>query len=733
MRPWSSSLGRHHDSDDGGDNQAVINVNGSQPQNDGDRVASTLEHSAVFAAEAGAPAKSYHQSKEDNDDNNDSQDYTCHFGAHTSSPSNSQDKRPLASAPLSQIALLGEHAQGQAVSGQSNLNYNSCLMTLVPQDIYLASSDDDAEMSGSEGGAPLNNIFPANIPLGPYTTIYPSSTAQNHDSNANSFANAVTSVDYQTQHNTSHDATQAMEIDALSISDSQSETDVEDETTNVPFPIWLQEAVALDIGFDGFGPVQASNPNPTILGSENYGLVAFLRQWAYEGHTRATTRLGTPHIGEVRRQADAIVEDVTYEDLMGDKCDFQRLDWTSMQTTRDAARRRRRERYVNYVNRPGSDRIIHLHDRTIEPRDSFFRFKRMHFKSDISLAHFQLRSVLACPTRNLAYFSSPGGISRTDFASKKTVLALNLREFPAAGTIISTLDAGHGVLMGGTFNGDYCLKCLDSEDNKEFWEGQIASDAITNHLRIHTTRRSHSPVASIASNDHGFRVLDIETQKFVAHNTHQFALNCSALSPDGRLRVVVGDDPKVLIVNADSGEVLQQLAGHHDYGFACDWSEDGWTVATGFQDKAVKIWDARKWCTTSGRSSPLCSIRCEMAGARSLRFSPLGSGRPVLVAAEEADIINLIDAQTFCSKQAVGVFSEIGGVAFTNEGQDLNILCCDAHRGGLLQLERCGTETELFGRKWPLHFGYGTGQASPEQQEWPRIRKPVSVEDAWAF
>lgn len=160
---------------------------------------------------------------------------------------------------------------------------------------------------------------------------------------------------------------------------------------------------------------------------------------------------------------------------------------------------------------------------------------------------------------------------------------------------------------------------------------------------------------------------------------------------------MVGDQKEVLITKAEADgkpEILKMLGGHGDFGFACDWADDGWTVATGFQDKSVKIWDARRWTDGRGRAQPVCTLGSEIAGVRSLRFSPLGSGKRVLVAAEEADFVNIYDARTFQSKQTFDFFGEIGGVSFANEGQDLHILCCDRARGGLFQLERCGLGTE---------------------------------------
>lgn len=494
-----------------------------------------------------------------------------------------------------------------------------------------------------------------------------------------------------------------------------------------------------DAGFDNFPP-QLSNPNPSILGSMNLCLVDFLRDWVNQSGLVRSSRSRAPRLPEVYRQSQAEVRQVTYAGLKGDECDFQGLNWAAMATTRDAARAARLNSYRNYVNRQGSDRwTLPSESPKLPSRDSFLRFKRMDVRPDASLAHFQLRSVLACPSRTLAFYPSPNGINRLNLRSKKTDLVVNTREFPATGGVISTLDANCGVLMGGTFNGDYCLKSLDAEDKSPFSEGQISPDGITNHLRIHTSRRNAKPVASIASNDRGLRVMDIETETFVSRTMYPFCLNCSASSPDRRLQVVVGDDPSVLITNADTGEILQELTGHGDYGFACDWSDDGWTVATGFQDKAIKIWDARKWCNSSGVSTALCTIRAEMAGVRGLRFSPRGSGKPILVAAEEADYINLIDAQTFSSKQTIDVFSEIGGIDFTNDGQDLNVLCCDPHRGGVLQLERCGRgpdvslENAWLRRTTRYPWLVDRDEECELYQRWSRGRVPTLLEGPVPF
>jgi WD40 repeat protein len=319
----------------------------------------------------------------------------------------------------------------------------------------------------------------------------------------------------------------------------------------------------------------------------------------------------------------------------------------------------------------------------------------MFIRQNVHLAHFQLRNFLASTSRSQSFYPGLRGVWQLNPTTGKSEVAMDLSDM-AGGIQISTLAADCGILIAGTFNGEYCMRSLEST-NKKYTDGQITTNTsgITNHLQIHMARRSSGPLAAFASNDQGFRILDITTEKFINETMYNFPLNCSALSPDRRLRVMVGDHFDALITNADSGEILERLSGHRDFGFACDWADDGWTVATGFQDKGVKIWDARRWCNASGVSTPLCTIRSKMAGVRSLKFSSLGSGKRVLVAAEEADYVNIIDAQTFRSKQAFDLFGELGGVAFANDGQDLQILCCDRTRGGIVQLERCHLAAEM--------------------------------------
>ena len=102
-----------------------------------------------------------------------------------------------------------------------------------------------------------------------------------------------------------------------------------------------------------------SNPNPSMFGSENLGLVDFLRHWAYQARFASSSlapRLNAPCPEDIRRQARENPREIGYDDLLGDRCDMQGLDWESMNTTRRYARQRRNDTFKNYVNKEGSDR-----------------------------------------------------------------------------------------------------------------------------------------------------------------------------------------------------------------------------------------------------------------------------------------------------------------------------------------------------------------------------------------
>ncbi|KAI1459059.1 YVTN repeat-like/Quino protein amine dehydrogenase [Annulohypoxylon moriforme] len=448
----------------------------------------------------------------------------------------------------------------------------------------------------------------------------------------------------------------------------------------------------------GLHPMALSNANPMSLGPENPHVVQFLELWEWSSQTNSSSSKNSdpyPSFREIRRLARECPRRVEYKQLRGDDYDFQGISWKDLDVPRKLARRRRMATFHNYVNRSASDIWKKdSSDRDLPPVENYFRFKSMDIRRDVRLLHFQLRNILGVASRNRVFYPSFTSIKEHDPTTGKDKTAMRFEN--QTGACVSTLTASEDILIVGGFYGTYQYRYLNSKMGLEAHEGQLTNhnSGITNHVQLHSSRHSSTPLAAFASNDSGFRVVDLSANKITSDMMYPFAMNCSALSPDMRLRVIVGDHENVLITDAESGEILQELEGHKDFGFACDWAPDGWTVATGNQDKTIRIWDARKWKNSKGEAESIAVVRSKMAGARSLRFSPLGSGKRILVAAEEADFVNLIDAQTFSTKQTVDIFGELGGVAFANGGRDLIALSCDLSRGGVMRLERCDTGAE---------------------------------------
>ncbi|SPN96922.1 uncharacterized protein DNG_00441 [Cephalotrichum gorgonifer] len=432
---------------------------------------------------------------------------------------------------------------------------------------------------------------------------------------------------------------------------------------------------------------------PGILPPQNPNLLRFLDLWARSRPPEATgpsAAFPRPSYSGIQSLVKDNIRSVGRHDLRGDEADIQGIDWSSLHIKRNEARRYRLHTYQNFVNVPGSDVPGYPH-RMLPRSESYFRFHSMHLrKRNIRLNHFQLRHILASAGRNRSFYPDSRGVRQINPLSGKDQNVIDLRDMESGG-IVSTLAASSRVLVAGTFNGEYCIKNLDSSTTGHH-TGQITDDdsGITTHVQVYGSRASGAPTAAFASNDRVFRTLDVETETFTMQARYNFAVNCATLSPDKRLRLMVGDSATAVVADAETGEVLRELGGHRDYGFACDWSDDGWTVATGSQDMTVKVWDARRWCDSRGRGTPVATLRSEMAGVRTLRFSPAGGGERVLVAAEEADFVNVIDATTFARKQTFDVFGEIGGVDFCDGGRELQVLCCDWMRGGLMRFERCG-------------------------------------------
>lgn len=411
---------------------------------------------------------------------------------------------------------------------------------------------------------------------------------------------------------------------------------------------------------------------------------------------------------------------ITASDLDGDRYDFQGLNWWELGTMRTKARGIRNHLYTNpLASVLQTRRVPHALVSTetgktiswaqtpmrLPSSDSHFRFRRLTTAHSIHISHFELRnSSLAASSRNSVFYTGESKIMCFDptFNTTKCVMDFTQKSRGQEGLLpmtITALFAGDGVLLAGGFEGDYAMKSLDGDDAEAFTSGLVTrcENGITNHIHTFLDRRSGLAQAVFSSNDK-VRVLDCHSNTFVHEHKFSSSVNCSATSPDSRLRLHVGDYNHPWISDAESGKRVAQLQSYQGYRFACDWADNGIHMATSSESGPVQIWDARNWVY------PLQAMDTEIGSVRSMHFSPVGGGRPVLLLAELADIVSVVDAATFETRQRFDFFGRIAGVSFVPDGRTFYVANEDGVFGGLMEFERVSCEdgfrVNSSRRKW---------------------------------
>ncbi|KAJ0046562.1 hypothetical protein Pint_03613 [Pistacia integerrima] len=373
--------------------------------------------------------------------------------------------------------------------------------------------------------------------------------------------------------------------------------------------------------------------------------------------------------------------------------DIQGIPWERLSITREKYRQTRLEQYKNYENIPQSGEGSGKDCKITKKGASFYEFRRNSRSVKSTILHFQLRNLVWATSKHDVYLMSHFSVVHWSSltCSRSQVLNVSGHVAPTekhpgsllegfSQTQVSTLAVKDKLLVAGGFQGELICKHLDRPGVSFCSRTTYDDNAITNAVDIYVGP-SGAVHFTASNNDCGVRDFDMEKYQLSKHFRFPWPVNHTSLSPDGKLLIIVGDNPEGMLVDSNTGKTVNQLSGHLDFSFASAWHPDGVTFATGNQDKTCRVWDLRK------PSESLAVLKGNLGAIRSIRYS--SDGR-YMATAEPADFVHVYDVKSgYEREQEIDFFGEISGISYSPDTEALFVGVWDRTYGSLLEYGRC--------------------------------------------
>ncbi|XWS09566.1 hypothetical protein CRYUN_Cryun39dG0001200 [Craigia yunnanensis] len=377
--------------------------------------------------------------------------------------------------------------------------------------------------------------------------------------------------------------------------------------------------------------------------------------------------------------------------------DIQGIPWDQLSVTREKYRQTRLEQYKNYENIPHSGEGSGKDCKITKKGASYYDFRLNSRSVKSTILHFQLRNLVWATSKHDVYLMSHFSVMHWSSLTHRKREVLNVSGHVAPSekhpgslmegftqTQVSTLAVKDKLLVAGGFQGELICKHLDRPGISFCSRTTYDDNAITNAVEIYVTPRyflfpellfTLRPQIMTVESD-----FDMEKYQLSKHFHFLWPVNHTSLSPDGKLLIIVGDSPDVMLVDSDTGKTVMPLRGHLDFSFASAWHPNGVTFATGNQDKTCRIWDVRYL------SRSIAVLKGNLGAIRSIRYTSDGK---YMAMAEPADFVHVYDVKSgYENEQEIDFFGEISGLSFSPDTESLFIGVWDRTYGSLLEYGR---------------------------------------------
>lgn len=181
----------------------------------------------------------------------------------------------------------------------------------------------------------------------------------------------------------------------------------------------------------------------------------------------------------------------------------------------------------------------------------------------------------------------------------------------------------------------------------------------------------------VCNNDETIKIFTLPTLEHVTTINMHVAVNALAVSPDGTKLIAVGDTNQAFLYEIHGSEykLWSTLPMVNDAGFSCAWDSASEKFAVACQDGYACVWDIR----SMDRKLALIEStqRNQKGAARCIKFSRSNS-MDLLAFSEHVSVVNIVDARTFGSRQAIRVSPlstdmHVSGLAFSPDSKNLMV------------------------------------------------------------